>query len=63
MKNFVIILNIAMFFNWFIFMMVGFIATPKSLGFEIWGFTAITCLLVQLAWVILDAMKDKGYAD
>jgi hypothetical protein len=63
MKNFVIILNIAMFFNWLIFMMVAFMVTPKSLGFEIWGLSAVTCLLVQLGWVILDAMKDEGYAD
>ena len=63
MKKFFLYLHIIMFFNWLIYMMVAFIHIPDTLAFNIWGLSALTCLLIQIASIIVDALKDEGIAD
>ena len=63
MKNFMIILHICLFFNWLIFIMVGFMGIPNTLAFNVWSLTACASLLFQLGTIIFEAMKDEGYAD
>ena len=54
MKKFVIIINIAMFFIWFTYMMAGFIGFTDNL----WGIVALACLLFQCGAVMYNAAKN-----